>query len=105
MEELDPIMTEEEFEDDGIIVLQGENGEEIEFEEIASIVYQDAFYKILQPVELPEGMEDDEAFVFAVIEEEEGVRYSLVLDDGIMDGVFAEYNRLVDEAEAAQAQA
>ena len=102
MEELDPIL-EEEFEDDGIVLLQGADGEEIEFEEIASIVYNDGYYKILQPVELPEGMEDDESLVFEVIEEEEGLRYSLVLDDEVIDGVFAEYNALVDEAEAQQA--
>ena len=102
MEELDPIL-EEEFEDDGIVLLQGADGEEIEFEEIASIVYNDGYYKILQPLELPEGMEDDEALVFEVIEEEEGLRYSLVLDDEVIDGVFAEYNALVDEAEAQQA--
>ena len=105
MEEFDPIIAEDEFEDDGVIVLQGADGEEIEFEEIASIVYNGGYYVILQPVELPEGMADDEALVFAVTEEDEGARYSLVLDDEIIDGVFAEYNRLVDEAEQEQAQA
>ena len=103
MEELDPIIAEDEMEDDGIVVLQGADGEEIEFEEIASIVYNDGYYKVMKPVEMPEGMSEDEALVFAVTEEEEGLRYSLVLEDEIIDGVFAEYNALVDEAEAKQA--
>ena len=49
---------------DDIIVLTTTDGEEIEFVEIAGIKLGDKFYLVLQPVELPEGMDDDEAFIF-----------------------------------------
>jgi len=94
---------DQEFEiQDEIITLVNEAGEEVDFIEVAGIVYGEGFYVILQPVELLEGMGEDEALVFEVIEEEEGNRFDVVLDDDIIDGVFAEYNRLLDEQEAEE---
>ena len=94
---------DQEFEiQDEIITLVNEAGEEVDFIEVAGIVYGEGFYVILQPVELLEGMGEDEALVFEVIEQEEGNRFDVVLDDDIIDGVFAEYNRLLDEQEAEE---
>lgn len=89
-----------EEEDDGIITLKSNDGEEIDFVEVAGIVHDKQFYVILQPVELPEGMGDDEALVFHVSPREDGeLAYDLVLDDGIIEAVFAEYNKLLDAEE------
>ena len=94
---------DQEFEiQDEIITLVNEAGEEVDFIEVAGIVYGDGFYVILQPVELLEGMGEDEALVFEVIEQEEGNRFEIVMDDDIIDGVFEEYNRLLDEQEAEE---
>ena len=82
---------------DDIVTLLSANGEEVEFIEIAGIAHQGCFYVILQPVELIEGMADDEALVFKVSRTENGEdKFEIELDDEIIDAVFKEYNRLLD---------
>ena len=89
-------MSNEEYED--IITLTSENNEEIDFVNIAQIVYQSKIYAILQPVELLDGMDEDEAFVFEVKTDEEGQNsYTIVTDDEIVDEVFSRYNQLLEE--------
>ena len=87
--------------DDDVVTLMSANCEEIDFVEIAGIAYRGNFYAILQPVELLEGMEEDEALVFKVSRGKDGEdKFEVELDDTIIDAVFAEYNRLLDEADA-----
>lgn len=89
-------MPNEEYDD--IITLTSENNEEIDFVNIAQIVYQSKIYAILQPVELLDGMDEDEAFVFEVKTDEEGQNsFSIVTDDEIVDEVFSRYNQLLEE--------
>ena len=84
---------------DDIVTLLSASGEDIEFLEIAGIAHKGTFYAILQPVELLEGMEDDEALVFRVTRGINGEdRFEIELDDEIIDAVFKEYNRLLDKA-------
>lgn len=86
-------------EEDDIVTLLGADGSEIDFVEIAGIAHKGKFYAILQPVELLEGMNDDEALVFRVSRGEDGSdQFEIELNDEIIDAVFAEYNRLLDEA-------
>ena len=85
--------------EDEIITLTGQDGEDIDFVEIAGIAHKGKFYAILQPLELLEGMDDDEALVFEVGKNPDGSdNFTIVLEDDIIDAVFAEYNRLLDEA-------
>ena len=94
-------MLDEEFAEDDIITLMTDDGEEVEFVEIAGIAHKGKFYAILQPVELLEGMDEDEALVFEVVRDADGNDgFNVVLDDEIIDAVFAEYNRLLDESQA-----
>ena len=45
-------------------------------------------------------MNEDEALVFLVSRDEEGNdRFEICLDDEIIEAVFAEYNRLLDNAQ------
>ena len=83
---------------DDIVTLLSANGEEIDFVEIAGIAYRGRFYAILQPLELLEGMDDDEALVFEVTSAGGQDNFNIVLDDDIVEAVFREYNRLYDEA-------
>ena len=88
-------------ENDDIVTLLSENGEEIDFVEIAGIAHKGAFYAILQPVELLDGMDEDEALVFKVTRDADGEdHFEIELDDDVIDAVFTEYNRLLDEASA-----
>ena len=85
-------------ENDDIVTLLSANGEEIDFVEIAGIAYQGNFYAILQPIELLDGMEEDEALVFKVSRGADGEdHFEIELDDDVIDAVFEEYNRLLDE--------
>lgn len=84
--------------EDDIVTLQTESGESVDFVEVAGIAYNKNFYVILQPVELLDGMEDDEALVFKVSRGADGEdKFEIELDDEIIDAVFREYNRLLDE--------
>lgn len=90
---------ESEFADDDTITLLNSNGEEIQFIEIAGIAHKGNFYAILQPVELIEGMAEDEALVFKVSRAENGEdKFEIVLDDEIIDAVFETYNKLLDNS-------
>lgn len=93
-ETMDPMQ-----ENDDIVTLTSATGEEIDFVEIAGIAYKGHFYAILQPVQLLPGMNDDEALVFEVSRTEEGNdRFDIVLDEALIDAVFAEYDKLYHEA-------
>ena len=90
-------MEDMEFENDDIVTLLSATGEEVSFLEIAGIAHKGNFYAILQPLELLEGMADDEALVFKVTRTENGEdKFEIELDDDIIDVVFAEYNKLLD---------
>ena len=96
-----PEISEDEFADDDIVTLLSADGEEIDFVEIAGIAHKGNFYAILQPVELIEGMDDDEALVFHVTRDEAGNdKFEIVLDDEIIDAVFKSYNELLDKVES-----
>lgn len=85
-------------EEDDIIILKSADGEEVEFVEIAGINLNGKFYAILQPVELLEGMDEDEALVFEVVRGADGEdSFNIELDDDIIDAVFVEYNKLLEE--------
>ena len=82
---------------DDIVTLTSADGESIDFVEIAGIAHKGKFYAILQPVELIEGMQEDEALVFEVSRNEDGSdSFSVELDDEIISAVFETYNKLLD---------
>ncbi len=84
--------------DDDIVTLLSADGEEIDFVEIAGIAYNGRFYAILQPVELLNGMEEDEALVFQVSRGADGEdKFEIETDERIIDAVFKIYGDLLDE--------
>ena len=84
---------------DEIITLRSATGEDIDFIAVAEINHKGGYYLILQPVELLEGMEENEAIVFKIVRDRDGSETLHVeLDDSIVDGVFEKYERLIDDA-------
>ena len=81
------------------ITLYGEDGEECEFEQVAVIPVGDKLYFILRPINM-EGLEDDEAFVFELVQNGDDATIDLVEEDEIIDQVFALYYELLDDEEA-----
>lgn len=91
---------EELYENNEYVILKNEKGKEEKFIDIAGIALNSGYYAILQPVKRPKGMAEDEALVFKVDKlGDDDNAYTIVLDDTIVDEVFAEYGRLLDEAE------
>lgn len=85
------------MQDEEYITLNSANGEDIEFTIIAGIVLKGKYYAILQPVELLEGMDDDEALVFHVTATPNGDSFEIELNDRIVDAVFREYDKLLQQ--------
>ena len=85
------------------IVLFNERGEEVSFEQIALIPLEERIFAILKPTEKTEGVGEDEALVFEVVEaetEEDDEYLNLVSDMEVIDKVFKVYDKLIDEEEA-----
>lgn len=88
---------DEKNEDD--IVLTNGNGESVAFHKIAFIPLEKKTYVILQPVEKMEGVGEDEALVFSIETNDDGVQYlSLSTDSDAIDKAFEIYYKLFDEA-------
>lgn len=83
--------------DDSVLVLQDENGEDVEFYLIAEIDYKDEWYAFLQPVELGD-MTEDEILIFKIVADENGDdMYEPVEDEEVLNAVYDEYVKLAEE--------
>ena len=92
-----PIEALLDAEDDQPIILFDEHDNEVEFEQIALIPYKNKAYAILKPVKEMEGVKEDEAIVFALLEDENGEDLlSIETDEAIVNAVFDEYYKLLD---------
>ena len=78
-----------------IITLPNENGEEVEYQFIDSITYENAEYVVLLPVD----EEDCEVVILAVeADDDEMENYVVVDDEEILEGVYAIFKeRFADE--------
>ena len=81
------------------IILYDEENREIEFDQVAVIPLNEKIYVILKPITEIEGVADDEALVFVIEEIEDEDTLVLVDDEQIIDLVFDEYYKLLDEAD------
>ena len=81
------------------IVMVDEEGNEVEFEQIAILPYEGSIYALLMPLTPLEGVGEDEAIVF-VIEEQDGEANLAIVDDlDFIDGVFELYESLIADDE------
>lgn len=94
MDAIDKILDEEN--NDNIFLYDDEDNE-LEFEQVALIPIEDKTYVILAPAHEMEGIGPDEGLVF-VIEEIDGEdMLTVVTEDEIIDTVFEEYEKLLEE--------
>ena len=91
------------------ITLYNEKGEEVSFEQIAIIPLEERIFAILKPMKQLEGVGEDEALAFEIVETEEDAEtgehseyLELVGDIDLIDKVFDVYNKLMDEEEEKQ---
>ena len=87
------------------IILTNENGERVVFRPVAEIPYRDNTYMILQPITPMEGADEGDAFVFSVSQvdgdqaEDSGSFLAMETDDGIIDAVFALYEKSLKDGQ------
>ena len=79
------------------IVMYNEAGDALAFEQIALIPWNGSIYAIRKPVEPVDGMADDEALVFVIVEEDGEEVLAIVEDETAIDAVFDEYYKLLAE--------
>lgn len=86
-------------EQEGIITLTNENGEEVEYQLIDSITYENAEYVVLLPVD----EEDCEVVILAVeADDDEMENYVAVDDEDILEGVYEIFKeRFADQLDFA----
>ncbi|MFI3229288.1 MAG: DUF1292 domain-containing protein [Bacillota bacterium] len=94
----DKINEMEEMEDD-VIVFADDNGNEIEFIEVASFQYEEEWFVALQPTESTDEWSEDEVMFCKVAEdEEEGYEEFIpVEDEALNDKLLETLNSLSDE--------
>lgn len=88
--------------DDDIITLYDDDNKPVEFYQVACVEYEDEFYALLQPVEPMEGLGEDEALIFRLVEQEDGESdlFVPVEDEELLNAVFDEYLRASADEES-----
>ena len=87
------------------IVLFDEDGNKVEFEQVAIVPYQEKIYAILKPIDEMEGVSDDEAIPFRLEKNERGETVVVIEEsDEIGEKVFEIYYKLLDEEEGNVAE-
>ncbi|MBO5713759.1 MAG: DUF1292 domain-containing protein [Clostridia bacterium] len=83
---------------DDVIVLFNEKGEEVPFEQIALIPLKGITYAILKPIVPIEGLDENAGLVFSIdtIKETGEEFLNLVTDDDVINDVFDIYDELVE---------
>ena len=81
------------FTEDSVVTLYDDENNPIDFFEIASVEYEQKFYELLQPVEVVEGIDEDEAVIFEYsVDEESGDKlFKPIFDEALLDNIFSLY--------------
>ena len=81
------------FDKDSMITLFDDKENPIEFFEVASVEYEQKFYSILQPVEVVDGIEEDEAVIFEYETngDSEDKLFKPVFDETLLENIFSLY--------------
>ena len=100
MEELEKNVNEEENDiiEEDIIQLVNEDGETVDFYHVATIEYEDNWYVFFEPAEELADIDEGEVVIFKLETDEDGEDLFVPIeDDELLDKVFEEYNRLMEE--------
>jgi len=84
---------------DSFITMFDENNSQIKFQQVATIPFNENVYAILKPIDYLEGVEDDEALVFKIIQELNGSSLELENDKRTCQTIFDKYYELITDPE------
>lgn len=88
--------------EEDIIELTMDNGEKIKFFFVGTIEYKGKIYSAFEPAEEREDMSEDDLYIFEVSgEDEETADLLPVEDEDLLEEVFEEFCRLLDEEDLA----
>ena len=94
MNPIDMLFDEENWDD---ITLFDEEENEVRFEQIAIIPYEEEVYAILRPRDV-ENIEEDEALVFLIKgENDDNMNLEIITDEALAGKIFDLYNTFIDE--------
>ncbi len=88
---------------DEIVELTTEDGKKLKFYFIKTIEYKGKYYSAFEPAEEIEGIEEDDLIIFELSgDDEETADLLPVEDDALLDEVFDEFCRVMEEDELAE---
>ena len=101
-------MSEKEFTEvnpelsDEIVELVDDSGRTLKFYHLATMPYKDNWYVFFQPAEEIDGASEDEVVIFQIADGEEGKDTLLPIEDeALLEEVYEEFCRVMEEEEAA----
>ena len=90
-------------EDDDIVELVTDDGKKLKFYFVGTIEYKGKNYSAFEPAEEIDGMEDDDLVIFELAgDDEETADLLPVEDEKLLDEVFEEFCRVLEEDELAE---
>ncbi len=88
--------------EDEIVELTTEDGKKLKFYFVGTIEYKGKLYSAFEPAEQIEGIEDDDLIIFELSgDDEETADLLPVEDEALLDEVFEEFCRVLEEDELA----
>lgn len=94
MEERKDLIAEEQ---DAIITLVDEEGNEVDFDLVATFDYEKKRYAALFPLESVQNVADDEVVLLEVVKDKEGDRFVPIENEILLDEVFNEFMEILEE--------
>ena len=89
--------------EDDIVELTTEDGKKLKFYFVGTIEYKGKNYSAFEPAEQIDGIEDDDLIIFELAgDDEETADLLPVEDDKLLDEVFEEFCRVLEEDELAE---
>lgn len=89
--------------EDDIVELITEEGKKLKFYFVGTIEYKGKNYSAFEPAEQIDGMEDDDLIIFELSgDDEETADLLPIEDDKLLDEVFEEFCRVLEEDELAE---
>ena len=90
-------------ENDDIVELTTDDGKKLKFYFVGTIEYKGKVYSAFEPAEQMEGIEDDDLIIFELSgDDEETAELLPVEDEALLDEVFEEFCRVLEEEELAE---
>lgn len=89
--------------EEDIVELTTDDGKKLKFYLVGTIEYKGKYYSAFEPAETIDGIEDDDLVIFELSGEEEATADLLPIEDEkLLDEVFEEFCRVLEEDELAE---